>query len=97
MRILDKPDREHCPRDPNEVKICAKLKDLTGQDISRLETRNEYNATHFDADGNPEDVGYDYVVSISKKWKNWYIGGIEYGVNLKNDEVEIVELGRWTT
>jgi len=97
MRILGSPDREHVPRDENEKKVCEKLKALTGEDISRFETRAEYAANHFDEDDNPIEPGYDYVVSTSRRWKDWYVCGTRYGVNLREFNVEVEKLGFWTT
>lgn len=96
MRILGKPDRPHEPRNEIEAHICRVLQTLTSQDISRLQTRAEYRDTHFDLQETPVDPGYDFVVRTSKKHKDWYCRGLEFGVNVTDGSITTIqETGGW--
>ena len=95
MRILGEPDREYTPRNEVERLICTTLKEKTRQDISKLETRVEYLNNYSDIDDNPIDLGFDYVVHTSTKFRGYYFGGLWYGVNVVHGTLKIEELGCW--
>jgi hypothetical protein len=98
MRILGEPDRPHEPRNEIEAHICKVLQTLTGQDIKKLQTRDEYRNTHFDEQETPHDPGYDFVVKTSKKYKEYYCKGLEFGVNVTDGSITTIqETGAWMT
>jgi len=96
MRTLGKPDRPHEPRNEIEAHICAVLQTLTGEEISELQTRDEYRNTHGDEQDAPLDPGYDFVVKTSKKHKDWYFKGLKFGVNVTDGKITTIqETGGW--
>ena len=96
MRIRGEPDRPHEPRNEIEARICTVLQTLTGQDISELQTRDEYRDTHSDEQEIAIDPGYDFVVKTSKKSKDWYCRGLEFGVNVTDGSITTIqETGGW--
>ena len=98
MRILGKPDSPHVPRNDVEAHLCAVLEKLTGQDISRLATREEYRCSHCDEHDAPVDPGYDFVVETSTKHRDWYCRGLEFGVNITGGRITTIqEIGVWMT
>ncbi len=98
MRILGEPDYPHEPRNDIETHICKVLQTLTGQDVCDLQSREEYRETHFDEREQPTDPGYDFVVKTSKKYKDWYCKGSEFGVNVTDGSITTIqETGVWMT
>jgi len=96
MRVLGEPDRPYEPRNTIEAHICKVLQTLTEQDIRDLQTRDEYRETHFDEQERPLDPGYDFVVRTSKKHRDWYCRGLEFGVNVEDGSITTIQkTGAW--
>jgi hypothetical protein len=98
MRKFGEPDRPHEPRNEIEAHICVVLRTLTRQEISRLQTREEYMEPARDELESPMDPGYDYIVYTSTKFEDWYCDGLEFGVNVTAGKITTIqELGSWMT
>ncbi len=98
MRLLGRPDKPFEPRNSIETKICDVLKVLSGQEIRSPQTRKEYKESHWDAQDNSIDPGFDYIIQTSNKEKEYYLSGLEFGVDVDDDAiVKIDEIGVWNT
>lgn len=72
------------------------LQILTEQDVCSLKTRDEYRNCYWDENERPIDPGYDFVAKTSRKFREWYFSGKEYGVKVTDGDITLIELtGSW--
>ena len=94
MRVSTNPDQEYAPKSDTEMAICTYLIKQTGQDVVKLWSRESYPFE--DMEENKIDPGYDFIAYTSEKNdKGLYSKGVEYGLYIRGDSYEIVELGYW--
>ncbi|MGV3658640.1 MAG: hypothetical protein ACO1TE_00595 [Prosthecobacter sp.] len=95
MRKYGDPDKKYEPRNELEAHVCAVLETWSRQDVCFLQTREEYRDYHADGDEKAADPGFDFVVKTSKKWKDWYCSGLEFGVRIEEGDIAAVEQTGW--
>lgn len=96
MRIHQDEEPAYEPQDEVEQRICKAVEEFTSEEVQYLWTQATYDHVNMD-DGKPVQIDHDSVAQTGKRVKpdGMFLGGTVVGVNYRDGEITLEEIGVW--